>query len=206
MIELTDNLSVNPHLITMDLLTISVSDANKPLLKKAIPIMIKALRLRGETVPKMVVDIVKTLLQLTYDPDCMKMMIDNKTELIILLQKLIVPPKYDMDARMSSQNLQNVLSPPPAAAPPAAPPQGSAATKQGGPKLSNFVRNIVTKKNDAAPSDAAARPPSGRRKSSVSRTSSVKHVMLSYNWDIQPIVKRVDELLTSNGIKTWLDM
>ena len=40
---------VNPHFITMDLLIISTSDANKPLLREAIPALIKALKLRGGT-------------------------------------------------------------------------------------------------------------------------------------------------------------
>jgi len=33
-----------------------------------------------------------------------------------------------------------------------------------------------------------------------------QHVMLSYQWDVQPTIKRVDESLQRRGYETWLDL
>jgi len=181
------NMAINPHFITMDLLTIATSDVNKPLLKDAIPVLIKALKMRGESNPRMVVDIVKTLLLLTYDPACKTKLVTNAKELTALVQKLIVSPKYDREALTSSQLLQNELNPAPAAQPARRPSQ-----------LAGLVRRVM--KDKSGTTEDAKRQPS----SEVAKES--KHVMLSYNWGIKEVVHRVDEMLRQNGVKTWLDV
>lgn len=37
-------------------------------------------------------------------------------------------------------------------------------------------------------------------------TNSGKHVMFSYQWDIQELVLKIYEYLTSNGIPVWMDI
>lgn len=185
---------VNPHHITMDLLTISTSDANKPLLKNSIPILIKALKLRGKTNEEMVVDIVKTLLQLTYETECLQLMRNNKEELISLIQPLVVTPLYDMEAVMAATNLVNELSS-------IEPPQASpipVASKPG--MLASLMRKAV-KESKKTSSQADEK----ERRKSINVAPGDKHVMLSYNWGVKPIVHKVDELLRANGVKTWLD-
>ena len=168
----------------MDLLTISTSDANKPLLKSAIPVLIKALHLRGETNEEMVVDIVKTLLQLSFDKECYTLMESRRDDLLGPLQRLVVPPKYNIEAMISSMNLTNMLS---------IRPQVNTGKSSG--ILNGFIRSKSVK--EPKPSADAKE----RRKSA----SAEGHVMLSYNWGIKQLVHRVDEILQANGIKTWLD-
>lgn len=189
------NMLVNPHFITMDLLTISTSDVNKPLLKGAIPVLVKALRLRGHTNEPMVVDIVLTLLQLTYDPECLKLMTASADEIIKLLQAFITPDnkKYDREALMSSQNLQNVLVPA---------PQATDGASKAPSRLAGLLRRAVKERPPGASASGEDQAP---RRKSVTVREDEKHVFLSYNWGVKDVVHRVDELLRSNGIKTWLD-
>lgn len=180
--------AVNPHNITMDLLTISTSDVNKPLLKNAIPVLVKALRVRGETNQEMVVDIVDTLLQLTFNKECLQAMKSHKEELITLVQTLVVPPKYNIGALVSVINLTNALTP------------SSRDDGSGNRRFGMFGRRKNSIKGPKTPTNN-----SQENLTSSGSKISEKHVMLSYNWGVKPIVHRVDELLTANGIKTWLD-
>ena len=173
----------------MDLLTIATSDVNKPLLKNAIPILVKSLKVRGETNHEMVVDIVKTLLQLSFDKECLHIMGGHKEELINLIQTLVVPPKYNIEALMSVTNLVNALTPS---------SRETSGNKRFG--LFGFRRNSVKAPKAPGGSD------SSQEKFTASGTLITdKHVMLSYNWGVKSLVRRVDELLRANGIKTWLD-
>jgi hypothetical protein len=172
----------------MDLLVIAVSDVNKPLLKSAIPVLVKALRVRGENNEEMVVDIIKILLQLTFDRECMKALEDNKLEILSFIEKHVHAPKYDVDARLSAQNLVNVLRPPVPASPPSAAP--APAPPKTGSRFSGMVRRATRENKELK---ALAVPSGG------------KHVMLSYNWGVKRIVQRVDDLLRANGVKTWID-
>eukprot|EP00457_Paulinella_chromatophora_P001651 gb/GEZN01001653.1/.p1 GENE.gb/GEZN01001653.1/~~gb/GEZN01001653.1/.p1 ORF type:complete len:888 (+),score=95.88 gb/GEZN01001653.1/:27-2666(+) len=45
-----------------------------------------------------------------------------------------------------------------------------------------------------------------RKHAQVSKPPKEKHVMLSYNWDIQPLVKRVYHALVAKGVPVWLDI
>ena len=181
---------VNPHFITMDLLIISTSDANKPLLREAIPALIKALKLRGGTNDLMTKDIVKTFLQLTYDPGCKSDLLENADWLCEFLTRVIIAPKYDREALMSSQLLQNSLKPPP-------PPSGvtqQSDTRRGSKSFKGVVSAVMARKNSLKPVE------------STEQVGGGKHVMLSYNWNIQPLVKHIDEKLRQQGIKVWLDI
>ena len=166
----------------MDILTISTSDANKVLLKDAIPTLMKALKLRGEANTEMTVDIVKTLLQLSFDVTCKAVLIAQKDELCNLLSRIIVRPTYDSEALLVSQLLQNTINP--------APQQ----QHSGGKTAARFA-SLVRMKSKSVVSSAAS--PS---------VPAIKHVMLSYNWGIQPLVKHVDERLRAEGINVWLDI
>ena len=175
----------------MDLLTIASSDVNRPLLRASIPVLIKALRMRGETNQKLVVDVVNTLLQLTFDKDCLAVLKGNAAELTNLLQQYVAQPKYDLQACLASQNLQNLLQEPPVM---------ETATKPSGKgRLFDIAKAVMKDKSVAAAADGKE-----RRKSATTSTAT-KHVMLSYNWGSKSIVRRVDELLRANGIKTWID-
>ena len=182
--------TVNPHHITMDLLTISTSDANKPLLKDSIPILIKALRVRGETNEEMVVDIVKTLLQLTFDKECLRTMENNNEELINLIQTLVVPSKYDMEAMIAAANLVSDLSAQ------LQPLPTSGGNKPG--RLAGLFRKAIRESKSSVDGKS-------ERSKSTTLSSLGKHVMLNYNWRSKSLVHRVDELLRANGVKTWLD-
>jgi hypothetical protein len=174
----------------MDLLVIAVSDVNKPLLRGAIPVLIKGLKLRGATNSDMVVDVIQILLQLTYDAECLKDLKLKRKEISSLVHKYVTARKYDLDARLSAQNLVNALQDSPSSA---------------RPSKAHLFAGISRK----AATDSAGKPEKesevahGRRNSSS--TMSSKHIMLSYNWGVKPIVQRVEELLRKNGFKTWID-
>jgi hypothetical protein len=38
------------------------------------------------------------------------------------------------------------------------------------------------------------------------RKDNQKHVMISYNWEHQPIVKRISQALQQSGYRVWLDV
>jgi len=85
------NMLVNPHFITMDLLTISIADVNKPLLIDAIPICFNALRLRGLANVAMVSDIIQIFLQLSFNPSCKAKLKEFATEICALLTQMVRP-------------------------------------------------------------------------------------------------------------------
>jgi len=180
----------------MDLLTIAASDVNKPLLKNAIPVLIKALKLRGETNLRLVVDVVKTLLQLTFESSCRAVLLAKNKEVIALLQKLVISPKYDREALMSSQLLQNELNTVPGV---------SQTTSKSPSKFSGLVRRMRKDKTDGDGSKDIKR-------TSLSKSAAPKidvrkkHVMLSYNWAIKEVVHHLDGVLRSKGVNTWLDI
>ena len=95
-------MKINPHLITMDVLIISSSDANKHTLAKSIPILVKALRMRGEANQKMTMDIVKIFLQLTYEETARAELVKQADFIISFFQKVIVAPKYDLESRQAA--------------------------------------------------------------------------------------------------------
>ena len=99
---------VDPHTVTMDLLTIASLDVNRPLLKTSIPVLIKAWRLRGEKNQKMVTDVMNIFIQLSFDSDCMAVLQANAIELTKYL-KLVIPPKYDLQSCLASHCLQELL-------------------------------------------------------------------------------------------------
>lgn len=184
------NMLIQPHLITMDLLTIASSDLNKPLLKGSIGVLCKALKLRGEDSEELVVDVVKIFLQLSFDIGCRAELAKIKTEIITLVQRLVVEPVYDLDARMAAQNLINILSAEEVSSP-------SSITKPSG-RLGTLLKAGFKAKT------AASREGVVERRKSAAVTGD-RHIMLSYNWGSQKLVKRVDDLLRANGIKTWVD-
>ena len=178
------NMGINPHLITMDLLVIATSDVNKPLLKDSIPVLVKGLKMRGSN-ERMVIDIVKILLQLTYDPSCLKLLHDQRNDITSILSRLIVPPQYDLEARMALQNLVNVM-------------QQETSTekpKTAAPsKFAGIVRRVVS-----------ANKTGGEKRKSSSAATDTRHVMLSYNWGIKPLIEKIDQMLRDHGVKVWVD-
>jgi len=174
---------MDPHLITMDFLIIATSDANKPLLKPAIPLMIRALSLRGEANADMVRDIVSILLQLSFEPQCLAALKEISGEIIPLLQKLVTSERFPTEVMMSSQNLQNVLTGATATPQVAA----GASTRATTLNFGSLIRRVM------------------KESPAKSSTSTGKHVMLSYNWGVKPIVQRVDAMLRENGLRTWID-
>lgn len=198
---------MDPHLITYDLSIIATSDVNKPLLRSAIPVLIKGLKLRGTTNYKLVNDVVKILLQLTYDKPCTDDLMAKREEFLPLLKTLIVPPHYDLESRLAAQNLYNILEPAPVAQTESR-ERASVADdkgKTGGTRLGGLLKKAISAQKASTDAKQVASQTAERRKSTTAAPTDGKHVMLSYNWDIKPIVRRVDELLRANGIKTWLD-
>jgi len=207
------NMMINPHFITMDLLTIATSDANKPLLKDSIPVLVKALKLRGLTNEQMVVDLLNIFLQLSFDKDCLPILQQQAQTLLQSFDAAFGanPSSFETDAKLSLVNLMNALQPSAAPSAPTAlgglqyleeaeevvPKDVSKARGGGGGglKLGGLIRRAMKDKPQAATAE---------RKKSVS-DAAPKHIMLSYNWGVKPIVQKVDELLRANGVKTWLD-
>ena len=174
----------------MDLLVIATSDANKPLLKDSIIVLLKALKLRGEVNPPMVKDIVNIYLQLTFDPDCLKLLHENCEIISKVLKSLVVSGKYTTDTLIALHNLLHAI-------------EEEKLQPRHSSKLSQV---ILAKKKDDLPSD--------KRGNFIRRASSTiagslavqdRHIMLSYSRDVKFIVEIVDKKLREAGFKVWVD-
>lgn len=168
------NMLINPHFITMDLLIIATSDANKPLLRGTIPILLRALRLRGDSNELLTKDIVKIFLQLTYDPDCLSDLKMKAGGICSELKRILVPEKFDGETLLAFDLLQQTLLASPSLALDLTP------TKEG--MVSNLIEG---------------------RKPLHSVDNSIKHIMLSYTGNVKHLVKDVADLLSEQGYKVW---
>jgi hypothetical protein len=59
---------------------------------------------------------------------------------------------------------------------------------------------------EAAPPPPPASPPSSAAAAEEQILPLGKHAFLSYQWDIQPAVVEVKDLLTTKGVKCWMDI
>jgi hypothetical protein len=93
-------------------LIIATSDTNKPFLRDALPVLLRALKERGATNKPMTINIVKIFLQLSFEAECKLYLTEHAQEICGLLQKIVVAPAYSQDTLMSSQLLQTTIKPP----------------------------------------------------------------------------------------------
>lgn len=93
--------------------------------------------MRGTNQP-MVNDIVKIFFQLTYDPDCFKILHDQRKQIVALLSSLIVAPTYDLESKMSLRNLVNAMEE----------ETSAVSSPLGTTSLSGLVRRLSTSKRD----------------------------------------------------------
>lgn len=174
---------IDPHLITMDLVIISNSDANKILLKESIPTLIKGLRIRGDSNQKMTNDIVKILLQLTFEPSCHEILRSQAEEICRLLQKIVVATKYDVEHLRSSQFLQSTISVPVSTTIPVNNDSGSAITElKAKPKRVGFFNSVFSKSTkDASQKTPVSTTPEKRNSSLSQKSGRLKHVMVGFS-------------------------
>ncbi|KAH9259154.1 hypothetical protein BASA81_002774 [Batrachochytrium salamandrivorans] len=207
-------MGIAPQLITMDILVIAASDANKPLLLAVIPVLFQALAARGQGNLKLVNDIVNILLQLSFDAGCHAAMKQMGQREFALLDSLV--PVSDRELRRSYENLAQSLFPD-QRTPLVSAAVGAAGSGGGGGIRSLFSSVLASGKRGSGSSPFSSLKPflpptssssSLRRQSQDEQdvaANNNKHVMLSYNWKSKALVLQVDKFLKRRGIPTWMD-
>ena len=170
------NMDIPPQVITIDLLTMSSSDANKPMLEESIPVLLKALKVRGESNIPMVKDIVKIFLHLSFDASCLKALKKNAGEISNILKQLVTSPKFDQETCLGLQNLLNTFE--------------EDIDDNGKSKGGGLLRKVLADNPSFQPSKV--RPQD-------------RHIILSYHRGAKETVEKVDSMLRANGFRVWVD-
>jgi hypothetical protein len=180
---------------------------------QAIPICMKALKLRGLTNPPMVADIVKTFYELSFDSACKKQLLLHGEELLEFLKASVMPPlnedsnqlnnkaftyvkatnrgyHYDIETFAASENLRACLL-------------GYSLS------MSPIAANPQKIKRSSSSNDSSKEKAASHTVFSIDKTPVTgdfsKHVLLSYVWSSTDLVKKFDEVLQANKINVWVD-
>jgi hypothetical protein len=91
-------------------------------------------------------------------------------------------------------------------------PAGRSALREAGRAVLDAVQEVADKgwseeaRRSARGTLAALADEIGTEEAMMSSTSAVEHIMLSYNWDHQLVIKRINTSLQSRGYAVWIDI
>ena len=167
--------------------TLATSDRNKPLLCDFIPQLLRALELRIDNHRAVRMAIV-AISQLYFEPRCREAIQLCSGRLNQCLSTVISTfPENETELLNDAKGLQATLS--------MMEKRGLEQKKNvsGSSRFRRVAQAVLSSSKAAAASPAAPAP-------------TVKHVMISYQWDSQPIAIEIEKRLSHAGIKTWFDM
>ncbi|KAH9259727.1 hypothetical protein BASA81_002149 [Batrachochytrium salamandrivorans] len=173
--------SRDPANIILDISVLATSDGNKPLLAEFIPLILRAMEERPDN-ERMLKYAVVALSQLAFDTNSQPVLLEHEERVLDCLNQVISKTrKTDKETFRTASVLRATIESG-FELQPAAPAQEPA-------RKPSIVAQLVRRVSAATP------PP-----------SKPKHVMISYQWDVQPIAKALEAALSKNGIKTWFDL
>ena len=194
----------NPANILRDVATLATSDRNKPLLVDFVLQLIRALELRSDN-HRAVKMAITALSQLSFEPACKPKFDMYKERLNTCLDMIVTDfPTGEADLKRNAQVLKAAMNK-------VDKPATTIATSRQPSSFRKLAQAAlgVSRASAPAPKSAAAGPGPGAGASAVpetTATNNTKHVMISYQWDSQPIAIEIEKRLSRSGVKTWFDL
>lgn len=183
----------DPANILMDVATLAKSDRNKPLLAAFVPLLCQAAEAPYNF--RAIKYTVNALSQLVFDQRCRGEIVRLGNQLMTYLSRVNFSQYVEEERVEVSKTTQVLLaSIDDLLRPKARRVSATMAAAQQKPtgKLASFLKG----KPVAALASAAA----------AAAEAPKTHVMISYQWDAQPVAIQLNDLLTANGFKTWFDL
>ena len=171
--------SWNPANIMFDLSILATSDRNKPLLIDFVALVTRAIELRISN-QRMVKYAIHILSQLYFEPKCRQEFDRVKSNLLPLL-KQIIQTSLENDVETSKDAIIFKAS------------LEEKPKSEMVARRSSAFRSLFSK----APSSQPATP---------NNSNEGKHIMISYQWDSQPIAIQIQTYLKACGFNTWFDL
>ena len=219
----------DPATFVYDLSLLAKSDRNKPLLVKAVPLLVDLLEQRREN-RKLCLYSIQTLAQLTFEPTAADAFAQCKPALLALLGNKRLRNRLPDDearkdatfiaqwlnddddgggARAANQDEEEAADDDGEA--PAvlhdAPSRQMAAKRRAAPSVLGRMASGLRKPPAVyapAPLPSSSAPPPPKPAASANAMAAA-YVFLSYQWDAKPLVRQVSEALKRVGINTWID-
>jgi hypothetical protein len=162
--------------------TLATSDRNKPLLVDFVLQLVRALELRSDNHRAARLAVI-ALSQLSFEPRCKPKFQEFKDRLNTCLDLIIDTfPDAEMDAKKNAQVLKATINE----------SDKPSADKKKGAGAFRRAAQAVLGGAVLTPSQKQAQPQG--------------HVMISYQWDSQPLAIELEKRLTAAGVKTWFDL
>ena len=156
--------------------TLATSDRNKPLLVDFVEQLLRAIELRSDN-RRATRFAVVALLQLSFEPKCTPKFQQLSDRLNISLNNIINTfPEEEIETKRNAQVLLATIN--------EGGEKGPAERRKSGSRFFKAVRTVMG--NNAA--------------------GAAGHVMISYQWDSQPVAIELEKRLSEAGVKTWFDL
>lgn len=173
----------DPGNILSDVATLATSDRNKPLLVDFVLQLVRAIELRSDNLRAARLAVI-ALSQLSFEPRCKPKFQEYKERLNVCLDNIIRNfPDSEMEAKRNAQVLLATIN---------ESDKPAAEKKKAAGGAFRRAANAVLGTASLTPAQKAAQPQG--------------HVMISYQWDSQPLAIEMEKRFSEAGIKTWFDL